>query len=557
MYPMPIRQLLNTLRNEFVVSAILALFLGFFLNYTVYFSRAQNQLLLSGDYGSVYLVAEIFANILFSFFLFRLIAQTGLLSFKILTSFIILISIAVSYYVMFYDVIIGYGILVSTLATDSVELSQEAVGGHFYLWFSLLSVPALLLIWSAKKTRIQTASRRRALALFTFIVIPVLIFGYLKLADANQKKIEMNGSIDVSSYGGELSYSYLPTNWIVPLVQYAVVKYDDAFNEIDLFDPADEFTYTPAPQNDDLYVVFVIGETARWDHMQLLGYERETTPLLSADKNVIAFKGQSCDTSTKLSLRCMFVREGGVKDNEQRTVTENNVFSVMKQNGFYSELFSMQSEVWFYNRLDLDNYLIREMITAQNRTPGKAIRDELLMDEVDDMLARKKQGQNLIILHTKGSHHLYSKRYPPEFRKYMPECTEEGTKCSTQEEINAYDNSILYTDHFLHDLTEKLKDKNAIVFYTSDHGESLGENNGMRLHGTPRHIAPPEQFRVPFIVWMSDNYIKNNPSLFDNLKENSRTRTFFHHELFDTILGCSGVTSSDGGINNKNNLCYR
>lgn len=557
MYPMPIRQLLNTLRNEFVVSAILALFLGFFLNYTVYFSRAQNQLLLSGDYGSVYLIAEIFVNILFSFFLFRLIAQTGLLSFKILTSFIILISIAVSYYVMFYDVIIGYGILVSTLATDSVELSQEAVGGHFYLWFSLLSVPALFLIWSAKKTRIQTASRRRALALFTFVVIPVVIFGYLKLADANQKKIEMNGTIDVSSYGGELSYSYLPTNWIVPLVQYAVVKYDDTFNEIDLFDPADEFTYTPAPQNDDLYVVFVIGETARWDHMQLLGYERETTPLLSADKNAIAFKGRSCDTSTKLSLRCMFVREGGVKDNEQRTVTENNVFSVMKQNGFYSELFSMQSEVWFYNRLDLDNYLIREMITAQNRTPGKAIRDELLMDEVDDMLARKKQGQNLIILHTKGSHHLYSKRYPPEFRKYMPECTDTGTKCSVQEEINAYDNSILYTDHLLHELTEKLKDKNAIVFYTSDHGESLGENNGMQLHGTPRHIAPPEQFRVPFIVWMSDTYIKNNQSLFDNLKENSRTRTFFHHELFDSILGCSGVTSPDGGINNKNNLCYR
>ena len=97
----------------------------------MYFSRAQNQLLLAGDYGSLYLIAEIFANVLFSFFLFRLIAQTGLLSFKILSSFIILVSIAVSYYVMFYDVIIGYGILVSTLATDSVELSQEAVGGHF------------------------------------------------------------------------------------------------------------------------------------------------------------------------------------------------------------------------------------------------------------------------------------------------------------------------------------------------------------------------------------------------------------------------------------------
>lgn len=131
MYPMPIRPLLNTLRNEFVVSAVLALFLGFFLNYTVYFSRAQNQLLLAGDYGSLYLIAEIFANVLFSFFLFRLIAQTGLLSFKILSSFIILVSIAVSYYVMFYDVIIGYGILVSTLAWTVLNCHRKRSAGIF------------------------------------------------------------------------------------------------------------------------------------------------------------------------------------------------------------------------------------------------------------------------------------------------------------------------------------------------------------------------------------------------------------------------------------------
>ncbi|MBA5839198.1 lipid A phosphoethanolamine transferase, partial [Morganella morganii] len=100
-------------------------------------------------------------------------------------------------------------------------------------------------------TNIKTALHRRELALVTFIVSPVLIFGYVKLADTNQKKIEMNGSNDVSSYGGELRYSSCPTNRIVQLVQYAVVKYDDTFKEIDLFDPADKFTYPPAPQNND------------------------------------------------------------------------------------------------------------------------------------------------------------------------------------------------------------------------------------------------------------------------------------------------------------------
>ncbi len=555
-YPMPMRPLSNIVRSDLTISVILAVFLGFFLNYAVYFSRADSQLLLSGNNGLFYVIAEVIVNILFSFFLFRLIAATGLLSFKILSSLIILISVACSYYITFYDVVIGYGILISTLTTD-VDLSQEAVNNQFYLWFALLSLPALILIWSAKKTVIQNKKRKWLLILITFVIIPAAVFTYIKTADRHQKVIEEEKNIDIASYGGGLGYSYLPSNWIIPLFQFAIVKYDDTFNESNIFDPAEEFTYTPAPQNKDLYVVFVIGETARGDHMQLLGYDRETTPLLAADPNVIAFDGRSCDTSTKLSLRCMFVREGGVKDNEQRTLTENNVFSVMKSLGFTSELFSMQSEVWFYNKLDLDNYLIREMITSKHSSSGKSIYDELLLNEADDVISRRKNGMNLIILHTKGSHHFYSKRYPPEFRKFLPECLDTETECSSEEEINAYDNSILYTDYVLHNLTEKLKDKNAIVFYTSDHGESLGGGEGTRLHGTPRHIAPDEQFNVPFIVWMSDTYIKNNKTLFDNLKENSRVRTFFHYELFDSILGCTGFTSSDGGINNKNNLCFR
>ncbi len=39
---------------------------------------------------------------------------------------------------------------------------------------------------------------------------------------------------------------------------------------------------TSAPQNvDDTYVVFIIGETTRWDHMGIFGYERNTTPKLA------------------------------------------------------------------------------------------------------------------------------------------------------------------------------------------------------------------------------------------------------------------------------------
>ncbi|WP_323159396.1 sulfatase-like hydrolase/transferase, partial [Pseudomonas marginalis] len=90
---------------------------------------------------------------------------------------------------------------------------------------------------------------------------------------------------------------------IIPLVQYAITQYDDKFNENEIFDPSQKFTYTPDADNNDAYVVFIIGETARWDHMGLLGYSRQTNPLLSKEKNLVAFKGRSCDTATKLSLR--------------------------------------------------------------------------------------------------------------------------------------------------------------------------------------------------------------------------------------------------------------
>ena len=58
---------------------------------------------------------------------------------------------------------------------------------------------------------------------------------------------------------------------------------------------------------------------------------------------------------------------------------------------------------------------------------------------------------------------------------------------------------------------------------------------------------------------MSDSYLAEpeNKQLFDNLKRNQdNNRTFYHHNIFDSILGCLGYSSPDGGINNQNNLCF-
>ncbi|WP_277850300.1 kdo(2)-lipid A phosphoethanolamine 7''-transferase [Moellerella wisconsensis] len=547
-------------KNQTTLAVILSIFIGILLNLDVYQGRFDTQISHGTGVSYFTLAGEAIVNVAFSFFFFRLLSLGGAIFFKICASIVVIASVCASYYITFFDVVIGYGILISVLTTD-IDLSKEVVGNSFIYWVIGLSAIPLLLIWCSPNNNTllsQLKNNRKAClkSILLLAVIAVSVYSYLKLMDQQQKKHEAQMNVDLSSYSGSLSYAYLPTNWIIPLVQYAITQYDDKFNENEIFDPSQKFTYTPDADNNDAYVVFIIGETARWDHMGLLGYSRQTNPLLSKEKNLVAFKGRSCDTATKLSLRCMFVREGGVEDNPQRTMKENNIFSVMKKLGFSSELFAMQGEVWFYNKLDVDNYLIREMITAKHSTYGKAIDDTLLIDEVHSSIENKPQGKHLIILHTKGSHYLYSKRYPKEFKQYQPECLNVDDNCSKQQLINAYDNSILYTDYFIDGVIDQLRDKKAIVFYTSDHGESINEGHG--LHGTPREIAPEEQFRVPFVVWMSDSYLAspNNQQRFEQLKKYSQQgRPFYHHQIYDSILGCLGYTSADGGMNNRNNLC--
>ncbi|XNM86730.1 sulfatase-like hydrolase/transferase [Escherichia coli] len=115
------------------------------------------------------------------------------------------------------------------------------------------------------------------------------------------------------------------------------------FDNNSLLNPAKKFTYQ-APQNvDDTYVVFIIGETTRWDHMGIFGDERNTTPKLAQEKNLAAFRGYSCDTATG-STALHVCTSGGRGRQPQRTLKEQNIFAVLKQLGFSSNLHAMQSE---------------------------------------------------------------------------------------------------------------------------------------------------------------------------------------------------------------------
>ncbi len=541
------------------MSLFLAFYVGIFLNIPVFYRRFDPFLAQFKASQWVSAAAEVVAIVLLTFFLMRLLSLGGKLFWRITATALVLISVAASYYMSFFNVVIGYGIVASVMTTDT-DLTKEVIGYHFVLWMVLVSALPMLLIWrnSLQMTLLEQLKTpgQRLTSLGLLLLTVALVWLPIRYFDKQQNINEKLTNVDLPSYGGVVAHSYLPSNWLSALGLFAYTSYDEKMDSKDLFDPAKKFTYSAPAGLDDTYVVFVIGETTRWDHMGLLGYERDTTPKLSKEKNLVAFRGESCDTATKLSLRCMFVREGGTDEGPGRTLKEQNIFSVLKELGFSSELFAMQSEVWFYNNTNADNFAFREQIGSEKQNQGKSVDDMLLIPELKKSLDRHPQGKHLVVLHTKGSHYLYSQRYPRSFARYQPECMGVDDTCSKAMLINAFDNSVLYTDTVLDSVYDQLRDKKAIVFYASDHGESISEN--MHLHGTPRHMAPPEQFRVPMIIWASDKYLADpkNQGAFERLQAQQRTgKTHRHVELFDTILGCLGYTSPDGGIRQANNWC--
>ena len=166
------------------------------------------------------------------------------------------------------------------------------------------------------------------------------------------------------------------------------------------------------------------------------------------------------------------------------------------------------------------------------------------------------EGDSVIVFHQIGSHGpAYWQRYPAAFERFTPACrSNELQHCSREEVINAYDNTIAYTDHVLSRQIEILRDAadhvDSLLIYASDHGESLGEQ-GMYLHGMPYSFAPKAQKEVPMLFWASAGYARRTSLSVDCLR--ARASGFASHDfLYHTIL--AAAESRDESYNSRLDL---
>lgn len=250
-------------------------------------------------------------------------------------------------------------------------------------------------------------------------------------------------------------------------------------------------------QNDSKDVcILIIGESARRANFSLYGYGRETNPLLAKD-NVTALKAEAAATYTTAGVKAIL-------DHKQTGKLYEILPNYLNRTG--ADVIWRTSN-WGEPPVHIENYMkvkkLKELYPeADERYDG------ILLEGLKEQIQSCTKDKVLVILHTNTSHGpTYNKKYPSEFEVFTPVCnTVEMSKADPKELMNAYDNTILYTDYLIHSaigILKEIPERRSCMIYVSDHGESLGEGN-LYMHGVPMSVAPEEQVEIPFIVWTSD-----------------------------------------------------
>ena len=442
-----------------------------------------------------------------------------------------------AYFMMSYGIVIDSTMITNVIQTDTHE-ALDLFNWRMLVSFAILGVLPSWVLW---KTPIKSLRLGRQLignALLFVASLAVLVASLLAI---------FQDFSSVMRNHTQLRYLINPLNsyYAIGLVATKPFQRD---NKTVLPVGQDAKLANLKPTEKPPMLLLVLGETARMGNFGVNGYERNTTPEL-AKENIVSLRGvMSCGTSTATSVPCMFSHLGK-EDFESRKNNYESLIDVLHHAGL--------AVLWIDNQAGCKGVCERvpQALTKELQHPslcrGGECFDEIMLHQLDERIqalpAERRAKGVVVVMHQMGSHGpAYYKRVPDNFKKFQPECKSNALQeCSREQVVNSFDNTILYTDHFLAQAIQWLKKSESqsatAMLYVSDHGESLGENN-LYLHGLPYRVAPDVQKRVPWISWWSPTFEKQTGLQRSCLKNKTET-PLTHDNYFHSVLGLMGVST--------------
>ena len=275
--------------------------------------------------------------------------------------------------------------------------------------------------------------------------------------------------------------------------------------------------------------VLVIGESQNPYRMSAYGYKLKTTPWLDSIKNepnVLLFQhAYACQVLTVPALTYALTAKN--QYNSMKLEQAVSLIDVAKAAGYRT--------VWLSNQVRYGGWGTPVTVIAEeadqkiwiNSHQGNTLDTEYYDGELINRLQDiRRSDKMLIVLHFMGNHISYHSRYPAEFDKFK----EEGKR-------SEYDNSILYNDHVMKQLLDKVSQWPEFqgLVYFSDHGESVELG---KAHNSGTFVF--EMAYIPMYMYFSPAYIRENEKTFRALRA-AQTHYFTNDLIFNTMLGVMDI----------------
>lgn len=436
----------------------------------------------SGWNGFFIVLSLVLIMFLANFLAFTLLLFLGGLIGKILVAAFFMCNAMSLYFINTYNVMLDDTMMGNFWNTQYSEASG------FFSWAMLgyglvLGILPTLYIFAVK---VKTGGFKRF-----FATLGITIGSILLVAGGNTKNFTW-----IDKHAPVIGSLLLPWSYIVNSIRWYNQQKKANAKEILLPDAV-------IADNSKKALVLVIGESARRDHFSLYGYNRNTNPLLTSTPNITALQAKSNATYTTAGVKAIL-------DSQE----SDDLYEILPNYLYRTGVdVTWRSTNWGEPPVHIQKYY--NATALQQGCTEYCNYDHMLLPQLTKSIEQSNSNKVLIVLHTSTCHGpQYNTKYPAEFETFKPVCNSvELSHCSHQELINAYDNTIVYTDFLLHNVIEQLKrveGYETAMLFVSDHGESLGEN-GLYMHGVPLAMAPREQYEIPFIVWTSsaNRKIKN------------------------------------------------
>ncbi len=303
-------------------------------------------------------------------------------------------------------------------------------------------------------------------------------------------------------------------------------------------------------------IVLILGESFNKHHSNLYGYRNQTNPKLNVrlnDNDLFIFKDVVTPyNSTSAALQEILSTETAEPGKSWKN---KPLFPVILRTAGYNVFWidnqlinsSKDRDPWnflcayFIN----DPQIEQKMIDYRNNSLHKY--DMGVIDEWAKY-SHQQSGHDFIFFHLWGQHVAAKSRFPhnKETLYFNADSIHRPNLNTAQkQQIADYDNSLRYNDSVVDSIISLFANEDAIVIYTSDHGDEV---NDYRSHVGRSHERPLTknqvkcQFEVPLMIWCSPIYKERHPETVSQIRK-STNNPFTIDDLCHLIFDLAGIKS--------------